>query len=374
VGKELKAHAIRGMYGVPVVAGGITLTIGMKSNWPRLDSKTKWRAVTIGIVLIVFLPGIARSESRALQFVKEIGVGWRLGKSGWMSFVSFSPDGTMVASDGARAPDDTMSNNLTFWSFPEGRPIKSLPGRPTAISDDWKYYATPNSVREIETGKPVISLGDKVNAIFAFSPEGRYVAESLPGIDVHNSAIRVVDLATGKQVSAFGTHHPCSIAISPDGVTLASGYWDVVMLWNMSTGERIAVLRGFGRYVEGLSFSRDGRVLAGDTDTDAAGLQIWEVSSQTRVRWLKIGGGDMVPAFSPDGRLIALGVYGIGTVVLIDVGTGKILDQAKVSEFGCGSVAFSPDGRFLITPSTGGLIKWPYDTGGTIRVFEISAP
>jgi WD40 repeat protein len=344
----------------------------MKSNWPRLNSKTNWRAVTIGIVLILFLPGIARSESRALQFVKEIGVGWRPDKFGWMSFVSFSPDGTMVASDGATAPDDTMPKNLTLWSFPEGRLIKSLPGPPTAISDDWKYYATPNSVREIETGKPLISLGDKVDAVFAFSPDSRYVAESLPGIDIDNSAIRVVDLATGKQVGAFGTHHPFSIAISPDGVTLASGYWDVVTLWNMSTGERIAVLRGFGRYVEALSFSRDGRLLAGDTD--AAGLQIWEVSTQTRVQWLKIGGGDMSPAFSPDGRLIALGIYGIGTVMLIDVGTGKILDQAKVSDMGCGSVAFSPDGRFLITPSTGGLIKWPYDTGGTIRVFEISAP
>ena len=29
------------------------------------------------------------------------------------------------------------------------------------------------------------------------------------------------------------------------------------------------------------------------------------------------------------------------------------------------------DGRFLITPSTGGLIKWPYDKAGTIRVFRV---
>jgi WD40 repeat protein len=342
----------------------------MKSNWPRLNSKTNWRAVTIGIVLILSLPGIARSESRALQFAKEIGVGWRPDKFGWMNFVSFSPDGTMVASDGAAAPDDT-SESLTLWSFPEGRLIKKLPGHPTAISDDWKYYATPNSVREMETGKPLILLGDEVDAIFAFSPDSRYVAESLPGIDLHSSAIRVVELATGKQVSAFGTHHPFSIAISPDGVTLASGYWDVVTLWNMFTGERIAVLRGFSRYVEALSFSRDGRLLAGAGDF--AGLQIWDVSTQTRVQWPKVG-GYASPAFSPDGRLIALGTYAGGTVWLIDVGTGKILDQAKVSDMGCGSVAFSPDGRFLITPSTGGLIKWPYDTGGTIRVFEISAP
>ena len=49
-----------------------------------------WRAVAIPIMLILFLPGIARSETHALQFVKQIGVGWQPDKFGWMSFVSFS--------------------------------------------------------------------------------------------------------------------------------------------------------------------------------------------------------------------------------------------------------------------------------------------
>ena len=63
---------------------------------------------------------------------------------------------------------------------------------------------------------------------------------------------------------------------------------------------------------------------------------------------------------------------GWGQVVLADVRTGKILARRKVSDMGCGSVAFSPDGRYLITPSTGGLITWPYDRGGAIRVFRIA--
>lgn len=344
----------------------------MRSSERCLHSRMNGRALAIPIMLVLFAPAIARSESNTLQFEKQIGVGWQPEKFGWMNFVSFSPDGTMVASDGATAPDD-ISGDLTLWSFPEGRLIKTLSGRPTAISNDWKYYATFHGVREIETGKPLISLGDEVYAVHAFSPDSHYVAESPTGIELHNSAIRVVELATGEQVSAFGKHHAFSIAISPDGVTLASGHWDVVTLQNMFTGERLAVLQGFDRYVEGLSFSRDGRLLAAGTDT--GGLQIWDVGTQTRTQSLEIGGGDVSnPAFSPDGRLLAVGIYGTGTVWLIDVGDGKILDQEKVSDLGCGSVAFSPDGRFLITPSTGGLIKWPYDTGGTIRVLKVSAP
>ena len=89
------------------------------------------------IIVIVLVPSSSLAESRALRFVKQIGVGWDPDKFGWMSFASFSPDGTMVASDGPAAAAD-LSGNLTLWSFPEGRPIKSLPVVPTAISDDWE--------------------------------------------------------------------------------------------------------------------------------------------------------------------------------------------------------------------------------------------
>jgi hypothetical protein len=62
-----------------------------------------------------------------------------------------------------------------------------------------------------------------------------------------------------------------------------------------------------------------------------------------------------------------------GTVWLIATRTGEVLDHRQVSGIGCGSIAFSPDGRSLITPSTGGIVTWLYDRGGTIRVFRINS-
>lgn len=324
-------------------------------------------------VLVAFLqvaPGVAQQQSGVLKFDGEIGIGFRLGDyRGWMSFVAFSPDGTMVASDGPASPDD-VSAKLTLWSFPDGRLVKRLPEEPRAISRDWKYLATDKGVIELETGKPVVSLGKDVSATQAFSPDSRYVVESIGG-RWHGPSIRVVELSTGKQVSAFGHSGARSMAISPDGSTLATGHWGAVILRNMFTGEKLGEMNGASRYVAGLSFSRDGKLLA--ASTDAGGLQVWDVGLRSRVASLDLGyGGGSEPAFSPDGSLVAFGVYGTGTAWLVDVRSGKIIDHQKVSDLGCGSVAFSPDGRFLITPSTGGLIKWPYDKGGTIRVFTIS--
>jgi WD40 repeat protein len=78
------------------------------------------------------------------------------------------------------------------------------------------------------------------------------------------------------------------------------------------------------------------------------------------------------PAFSPDGKLVAAGTYGDGTVSLVDVQSGKILSQIQVSMFGYGSVVLSPDGQYLVTPSNGGeLTNRKHDRGGTIRVFRV---
>jgi WD40 repeat protein len=216
----------------------------------------------------------------------------------------------------------------------------------------------------METGKPVISLADRTYKLLAFSPDSHYAAESRCGT-------RVIDLATRKQITSLGKRDAHSFAFSPDGTTAASGYWDAVALWNISTGELLGQLSGFGRYVIGLSFSGDGAVLAAATDLGE--LQIWDARSRARLHSVKFDGLDVsTPVFSPDGGLVAVGVYGTGTAFVVDVRSGKVVAQAKVSDLGCGSVAFSPDGRYLIAPSTGGLITWPYDRGGTIRVFDVS--
>src|SRR5450631_1669967 len=299
----------------------------------------------IPIALLLLLPVIGHGEARVLSFVKQIGVRWQTARYGWMSFVAFNEDGTMVASDGAATPND-VAGDLTLWSFPDGQLIRSLLGHPTVISSDWKYVAGFNGVTELKTGKILTSPSDTDYTSYAFSPDSRLVAESAVARRSHGSHIRILELPSGKQINAFGRRSAFSLAISPDGRLLAAGHWDLINLWDLSAGQRVSTLRGLGRYVLGIAFSHDGNLLAAGTDTGA--LQIWDVRQRKRIHALNIGGGDVsTPAFSPDGKLVAVGVYGTGTTWLIDVSNGSIVDQQKVSDLGCGSVAFSPDGRFL---------------------------
>jgi WD40 repeat protein len=67
--------------------------------------------------------------------------------------------------------------------------------------------------------------------------------------------------------------------------------------------------------------------------------------------------------------MIATGSYEDGTLRLVESATGKLLSEIQVSMFGVGALAFSPDGKYLVTPSNEGTLNnGKYSRGGTIRV------
>ena len=349
---------------------GVTPAHATQDKCQKEHETMRCRSILITLSLLL-CAAASHGQQRVLEPVKQIGVSKPPNKWGWMSFVAFSSDGKQVASDGYFEPEE-RSGNLSFWTFPEGKLIRKLPINITALSPDWKYYATYHEVSQIDAAKPLLSFKEDDFHTFAFSPDSRFVAMTTSK-DKRGPRIRILELPSGKQLQAFGKRYADSFAFNPDNTILAAEYWNLVTLWNTKTGERIGIFEGFGRYVQSIAFSPDGAYLAAGTDT--GDLQIWDVHRQARVLSLHQDGGYVsTPAFSPDGRLIAFGIYGTGTVWLVDRNSGQILDKQKISDLGCGSAAFSPDSKFLITPSTGGLVKWPYDTGGTIRVFRVNLP
>ncbi len=322
--------------------------------------------------LVALLPSRPLAAPGGFAAARTIGRTWA-SHSGWVSFIAVSPDGKTVASDGAD-PDGRRAG-LTYWSFPEGRFLRSVPGYPRAISPDWHLLAVEGRVVDLSSGATVFESEVLASGFRAavFTPDSQRLAVTREHVvgqppDEH---IVILEARSGVRVRSFGHHHADALAASPDGSMLASGHWDGVTLWRIESGERIARLRGFGRYVTAIGFSRNGRFLAAGSDTGE--LQIWSVADRRRVHSTKIALGTVSSlAFSPDSRRVAAGTYHDGLLTIVDVRTGRVLRQTKASEFGCGSVAFSEDGRFVIVPSNGGVLRARhYEDGGAIKVYEL---
>ncbi|HLK65331.1 MAG TPA: hypothetical protein VKU19_17955 [Bryobacteraceae bacterium] len=318
------------------------------------------------------LPVLFALFVHSLTLTHKIGVDWEPGPYQWMNFVAISADGKTVASNGA------LSGNAAgtgFWTFPAGKFIRSIEGNPKAVSSDFRFLATEDRAIDLSSGQVVLRLpsGRRLWTQAAFSATGEYFASAAYFEDgkPDTPRITVVRTSDGAVVSRFGKRYTASIAAHPNGEILASGHWDNVTLWKLRTGERIGLLAGFGRYVNGIGFSRDGHLLAAGTDDGQ--LAIWDLTTRTRLHSLRIGWGDVSnPAFSPDGKRVAAGTYADGTVSVVDVSSGELVSQTKVSMFGCGSVAFSPDGKYLLVPSNGGRLgPKQFDKGGSIRVFSV---
>jgi acetyl esterase/lipase/Tol biopolymer transport system component len=188
-----------------------------------------------------------------------------------------------------------------------------------------------------------------------------------------DNADRVTQLATLHHSGGGGGEAMFGLAWSPDGTILASGWSHAVRLWDIATGEALAVLDGDIGFVNSLAFSPDGVLLAaggGRYNPEERGVQLWDVATGESLLRLE-GFADTVfsVAFSPDGTTLATGSgnpwgFGPGSAQLWDVATGEML-----AEFGLANqfnpsdmltvygVAFSPDGSLLAAATGDGRVQ-----------------
>jgi len=163
------------------------------------------------------------------------------------------------------------------------------------------------------------------------------------------------------------TNNVLSVAITPDGKSLASGSWDrTIIIWNPVTGEDIKTLTGHSDWVCSLAFSSDGNyIISGSYDQT---IKIWEVKKWECIRTIS-GHFSFINfvAFSPDGKYIASSSYD-KSIKIWKVESGECIRTLKGHALEVWSIAFSPDGKHLVSGSIDKTIKiWEIETGKCIN-------
>jgi WD40 repeat protein len=226
----------------------------------------------------------------------------------------------------------------------------------------------------------------------AFSPDGATVAagyglgpERGGGVMLWNVAARTRVVKKGFPV-AEGTI--TSLAFSPDAKNLAAAYGyshhhyseTGVIVWDLASRERLLLARLPAKegWIRSVALSPDGKTLAAGFNLGrrvGAGVVFWDLASRqvTGEKSLPPSEGLLTQvAFSPSGRLLAVGIARAGdphdgAVALFELAArGRFMQASlRVPEGEVNSVAFCPYGERLAAAygkRNGGVVLWNLTT------------
>ncbi|MGD2180293.1 NB-ARC domain-containing protein [Lusitaniella coriacea] len=161
-----------------------------------------------------------------------------------------------------------------------------------------------------------------------------------------------------------------SVAFSPDGRVLATANWDTnIYLWDVSSGNQLAIYSGHGDKVWSVAFHPHQPLLASGSDDRA--IKLWDVESGTCLRTLEGHEGYIRSvAFNASGDKLASGSVD-GTVRLWNPQTGDCIRVLQEHTAQVWSVAFSPTGDSLASAGNDLCVKlWDATTGRCYNSLE----
>lgn len=197
--------------------------------------------------------------------------------------------------------------------------------------------------------------GPKITSGMDFDPiHNRIIAGG------QNNTATIRDAVTGDVIQTLQGHDQAitDTDFSPDGNTALTASWDgTARVWDVASGINLQVLRGHTRPVLSVSVSPDGTQAV--TASEDGSVRVWNLSDGREI-W-SVGPATPGPMresarYSQSGLFIAAGDWLTGSVQILDVETGTLLDEFDTyGNYLHRGLAVSPDDQHVLTITDDGV-------------------
>jgi WD40 repeat protein len=263
-----------------------------------------------------------------------------IGHKNWVNKISFSPDGTLMATVSS---DETVK----LWSF---ECTNSQGNRCLKVKVELLKTLDQTDKGHSDWVTDVSFSSDRTNLVTA-SRDGTVKIWNQNG--VLQKTISVSNSSEKNEV--------WGVSFSPDGSTIAAAYGDTtVKLFNLD-GNLQQTLEGHSERVRSVSFSGDGKLIVSGSDDNTA--IIWRRQDGKLLKRLEGHEGHVNRVkFSRDSKLIATVSDGDNENVKLWAIDGTLLTTFNGHQDRVKDVSFSSDGKTLITGSWDNTVRlWNLD-------------